>query len=73
MRWGAFFTTTLIITILIFIQWTRIKKYSKKEKLVFFILLFIGWGLSMFDLQNIAGPVTVISALFKPFAPLMEL
>jgi hypothetical protein len=71
-RWGAFFGTTLIISIIIFIQWPRIKKYSKKEKSIFFFLLFIGWGLSMFDLPNIAGPMTWMKALFKPFAPLME-
>jgi len=71
-RWGAFFATTLIITIIIFIQWPRIKKYSKKDKWAFFILIFIGWGLSMFDLPNMAGPTTWVKALFKPFAPLME-
>ncbi|KAA9031582.1 hypothetical protein [Niallia endozanthoxylica] len=72
MRWGAFFGTTLIITILIFMQWPKIKKYSKKEKLVFFILLFIGWGLSLFDLPHIAGPTTWMKVIFKPFAPLIE-
>jgi hypothetical protein len=71
-RWGAFFGTTLIITIIIFIQWPRLKKYPKKEKWAFFILLSIGWGLSMFDLPNMAGPMTWLQALFKPFAPLME-
>ncbi|WP_394234653.1 hypothetical protein [Niallia oryzisoli] len=73
MRWEAFFGTTLVITILIFIQWPRIKKYSKKEKFVFFILLFIGWGLSIFDLPHIAGPLTWLHVLFKPFASLMEI
>jgi|1185.fasta_scaffold276222_2 hypothetical protein len=72
MRWGAFFATTLIIIIIIFIQWPRIKQYSKKDKWAFFILIFIGWGLSMFDLPNMAGPTTWIKALFKPFAPFME-
>ena len=43
-RWGAFFGTTLIIIIIIFIQWPRIKQYSKKDKWAFFILIFIGWG-----------------------------
>lgn len=72
MRWGAFFGTTLIISIMMIIQWPGIKKYSKKEKLVFFILLFIGWGLSMFDLPHISGPMTWLRVLFKPFAPLLE-
>jgi len=72
-RWGAFFGTTLIITILIFMQWPRIKKYSKKEKSVFFILLLISWGLSLFDLPHIAGPVTWLKVLFKPIASIMEL
>jgi hypothetical protein len=72
MRWEAFLGTTLIITIILFIQWPRIKKYAKKEKWVFFILLFIGWGLSMFDLPNIAGPVVWLEILFKPFPPILD-
>ena len=72
MRWEAFLGTTLIITIILFIQWPKIKKYAKKEKWIFFTLLFIGWGLSMFDLPNIAGPVTWLEILFKPFSPILD-
>jgi hypothetical protein len=71
-RWGAFFGTTLMIAILVSIQWPRIKKYAKKEKWAFFILLFIGWGLSMFDLPHIAGPLTWLRFLFSPLGRFME-
>ncbi|WP_338471757.1 hypothetical protein R4Z10_03010 [Niallia sp. XMNu-256] len=65
-RWGAFFGTTLAIVIFVTVQWPKIKKYAKKEKWAFFILLFIGWGLSLFDLPHIAGPLTWLETIFKP-------
>ena len=72
MRWEAFFGTTLMIIILLSIQWPKIKKYAKKDKWAFFILLLIGWGLSMLDLPNIAGPITWLEILFKPLGKFME-
>lgn len=72
MRWGAFFGTTLMIVILLSIQWSKIKKYEKKDKWAFFILLLIGWGLSMLDLPHITGPITWLEILFRPLGKFME-
>jgi hypothetical protein len=70
-RWGAFFGTTLLIVIFVTIQWPRIKKYAKKDKAAFFILLIIAWGLSLFDLPHIAGPHTWLEMLFRPIGKLV--
>ncbi|MEH6996416.1 hypothetical protein V7075_27555 [Neobacillus drentensis] len=72
MRWGAFFATTVIVALIIIFQWPKIKQNPKKDKLAFFMLLLIGWVLSMFDLPHMAGPTTWIEALFKPFGKFME-
>lgn len=72
MKWGPFVGTALFAALLLLVLWPRLKKNSLKERTVFFIFLFFGWGLSLFDLPNIAGPMTWIRFLFKPFAPLLE-
>ncbi|MGE6256503.1 hypothetical protein ACQKCU_01145 [Heyndrickxia sporothermodurans] len=72
MKWGTFFATTLIIIVIIFFQWPKLKQASKKDKGVFFSLLFIGWMLSMFDLPRISGPTSWISAIFEPFGQMLE-
>ncbi|MFK2826916.1 hypothetical protein QYG89_14770 [Bacillus sp. B190/17] len=72
MRWGAFFATAVIIFVIVLFQWPKMKKTPKKDKWVFSILLLIGLGLSMFELEHMAGPVTWIEAIFKPFGKFME-
>lgn len=71
MKWGNFFGTAMIIAAILLLQWPRIKKASMKDKTVFLILLLFGWGLSLLDLPNIEGPMTLMRFHFKPFAPLM--
>ena len=44
MRWEAFLGTTIIITIILFIQWPRIKKYAKKDKMGIFYAAFYRLG-----------------------------
>ena len=48
------------------------KKVRKKDKWAFFILLLIGWGLSMLDLPHITGPITWLEILFRPLGKFME-
>jgi hypothetical protein len=72
MRWGAFFSTTVIVALIILFQWPSMKQNPKKDKLAFFTLLLIGWGLSMFDLPHIGGPTSWVEALFRPFGQFME-
>ena len=72
MRWGAFLGTTIIIAVIILYQWPKMKQHPKKDKWMFFMLLLVCWVLSMFDLPNMAGPLTWIEAAFKPVGQILE-
>lgn len=71
MRWGIFFSVTFIIACLLLLLWPSLKQLPIKDKTIFFLLLFLGWGLSIFDLQNIAGPMSWMRFIFKPFVSLL--
>ena len=45
----------------------------KKDKLIFFTLLFIGLVLSIFNLSEMTGPTAWIETIFKPFVQFMEM
>lgn len=68
MEWGVFFVTGLCILVIVLLQWRMIKQSPQKDKIVFGLLLATGWILSLFDLREIAGPVTVLKAIFLPIA-----
>jgi len=67
-RWGQFFGTTLIVILILLVLSPRLKKIKMKDKTIFFIFLLFGWGLSILDLPDIAGPMTWMRFFFKPFA-----
>ncbi|WP_078109275.1 hypothetical protein [Heyndrickxia oleronia] len=58
--------------VIIVFQKSQLKKKPKKDKFAIFILLFIGWMLSMFDLSNMSGPITWVTAIFRPIGQFME-
>jgi hypothetical protein len=71
-RWGAFLGTAAVSVVLILFQWAILKKLPKKDMLAFYILLIMGLGLSIFDLPNMPGPLTIIEAIFKPFGQIFK-
>lgn len=73
MRWGVFFGTAIIIAVISLLQWPKMKQHPKKDKWVFIMLLLVVWGLSLFDLPQMAGPLTLIQALFKPVGQFMHM
>lgn len=72
MKWGIFFCVLPIIGIIVLFEWKKIKNYPKKDKITFFMLLTIVGTLSLFDLPNLPGPVTLLEYIFKPFGKYME-
>lgn len=72
MRWGSFFSVTIIVIFIVLFQWSNIKQSPKKDKIAFFSLLFIGWMLSMFNLPDMRGPTAWIEVFFRPFGRFME-
>ncbi|AOH53496.1 hypothetical protein ABE28_003960 [Peribacillus muralis] len=72
MRWAAFFSTAFIVTVIILYEWPKIKRKPAKDKIALISLLLIGLLLSMFNLQEMAGPTSWIEALFRPLGEFME-
>lgn len=72
MRWGVFLYTTVIVVFIVLFRWPKMKQNTKKDKMAFLILLFIGWMLSMFDLPHIGGPTAWVETLFRPFGWIVE-
>ncbi|TCJ04720.1 hypothetical protein [Cytobacillus praedii] len=72
MKWGIFFCVLVIIGVIILYEWKKIKAYPKKDRITFFILLIIAGALSLFDLPNLPGPVTLLETIFRPFSNFME-
>ncbi|MEH7125177.1 hypothetical protein V7122_09515 [Bacillus sp. JJ1532] len=72
MRWEGFFSTAVIIFVILLFQWPKMKQKPKKDKGALIVLLLIGLVLSMFNLPQMDGPTTWIDALFKPFGQFME-
>lgn len=74
MRLGSFLGATILIALIVLLEWSRIKKVPAKDKWAFFILLSIGWGLTLFDLTELSGPVTWTTSLFEPIMkPILNL
>ncbi|WP_309121063.1 hypothetical protein [Paenibacillus sp.] len=72
MKWGDFLGVTAMMGFIIAYEWPKMKQIPKKDKTAFVILLMIGWGLAMFDLQHMAGPATILEYVFKPFSKILE-
>jgi hypothetical protein len=73
MRWETFLSTTAIMAAIAAYEWPRMKKHPKKDKASFVVLLSAGWILAQFDLQNMAGPVTILKAMFEPFSKMLNM
>lgn len=71
MAWGSFFGTMMIVLVIMFLQWPKIKQNPTRDKAAFIVLLMIGLVLSMFDLQHMKGPVTLVDVIFQPLGKLL--
>ncbi|MFD0711598.1 hypothetical protein [Paenibacillus sp. GCM10027626] len=72
MNWRIWISATIIILLIFWFEWPRIKQNPPKDKAAFVVLLLIGWVLSMFDLLHLPGPTTLLNAIFKPLARMLE-
>ncbi|MFJ7755615.1 hypothetical protein ACQKGI_19615 [Peribacillus muralis] len=72
MRWAAFLSIAFIASLIILYEWPKMKQKPAKDKMALISLLLIGLLLSMFHLQEMAGPTSWIEALFKPLGEFME-
>ncbi|HTG70739.1 MAG TPA: hypothetical protein VL921_15885 [Candidatus Udaeobacter sp.] len=72
MKLALFTGVTFAALLILWCDWPRMKEKPTKDKAAFVSLLLIGWLLSMLDLPNTPGPITLLEAIFKPFRGLVE-
>lgn len=72
MRWSVILGVTFIVLLIVLFEWPRMKDHPRRDKITFAGLLLIGWVLSLFDLQNLAGPSTFVEMIFKPISVILE-
>ncbi|WP_310832138.1 hypothetical protein [Paenibacillus pedocola] len=63
---------TLAALLILRLEWTKMKAKKTRDKSAFFSLLLIVWLLSILDLSNAPGPLTLFEAIFKPFRGWIE-
>ncbi|MFD1706423.1 hypothetical protein ACFSCZ_06595 [Siminovitchia sediminis] len=66
LEWKQLFSTTVVIAIIITLQWPKMKNHPGKDKGVFVTLLLIGLVLSAFKLGHLPGPGTFLKWIFGP-------
>jgi hypothetical protein len=71
-RWGVTLGVTLLVLLIILFELPALRQKPLRDKIAFFSLLLCGWVLAQFDLPNMAGPVTWLNELFKPWGNLMK-
>jgi hypothetical protein len=74
MKWGPIFLNSIVILVIIFIQWSTLKKLKKKEKIAFLFLTIFGWLLAntLVFFPEIPGPTQIADFIFKPLGKLLE-
>jgi hypothetical protein len=74
MKWGPIFLNSIVVLVIIFIQWSTLKKLKKKEKIAFLLLAIFGWSLAntLVFFPEIPGPTQITDFIFKPFGKLLE-
>ncbi|OCA85153.1 hypothetical protein [Pseudobacillus wudalianchiensis] len=72
MKWTTFFMVALIVAGIFLFQWPKMKQAPRKDKWVFSLLLLTGWGISLFDIQHISGPIQLKAIIFGPLGQFMK-
>lgn len=72
LKWGLVAGMSALVCILFAIEWPRLSRLPRRDKMTFIALVFIGWVLSMFDLPNLPGPTTMINEIFEPLGHYLE-
>lgn len=74
MQWN--WTTVMIVQVFIWLivlfEWRRLKYTSKVDKITFFTILLFSAAMSLFNLENLPGPITLLRFIFGPLGRMME-
>ncbi|TCN00593.1 hypothetical protein EV294_10141 [Paenibacillus sp. BK033] len=63
---------TLSTSLIIWLEWPKLKKWGVKEKAAFFFLLGVIWIFLFLDVPDTPGTPTLDEFLFKPLKGLIQ-
>lgn len=72
MNWSLGVGMTVAVLLIFLVEWPKLRSQPRKDRYAFVLLLSIGWILSLFDLQNLPGPITFLEMVFRPFSAMMR-
>lgn len=72
MNSGIMYTVTIAALGIIWFEWPSLRKQPKKDRLVFALLLLVGWTLFTMDLPRMPGPISFLNYLFKPLSEILN-
>ncbi|WHY73543.1 hypothetical protein [Fictibacillus enclensis] len=73
MKWISVIGITIVVAILAFYEWPKMKKDCQKEKMAFITITTIGWLLAIVLLffPDLPGPTHLIVKIFKPLGQVL--
>lgn len=72
MRFSFIVLIALGTVLILWLEWSTLKKWGSKEKTVFLSLLAVLWIFLFLNIPNTPGVPTLIEFLFKPLKSLVE-
>lgn len=70
--WMTVFILQVCIWSIVLYDWKQLKKATKTDKFTVSVILILSFILSFINLENMPGPITVLSYLFDPLARIMQ-
>lgn len=73
MKWVTVLGITLLVTVITLLEWPKFD-HLRKEKMAFAALFMIGYVLAVLIVfyPQLPGPTQMFTAIFKPFAKMLE-
>jgi len=65
-NWGTILTVQVIIWLMIVVEWKKLKKAPKANKITFGTILVLISIMSFFNLESLPGPITFLHYIFGP-------
>jgi hypothetical protein len=74
MKWGYLSLLTVAVLLIILLDWPKINRNHKKERVSFLVVTAIGWSLStmLIFFPDIPGPSQFMDWLLKPLGTWLE-
>lgn len=71
-NWNTIFVVLVTLGFIVLFDWSRLKNTTKNEKFTFISILSFCFLMSLLDLENIPGPITLLHYIFGPLENIMQ-